>query len=507
MPRMRTVRIPIAAAFIGVLFFASYVYAEEYTIRMTSEGFAPADIEIQEGDSIRFLGDGESGHWVASDKHPTHTIYPGSDIRACDSNSYEGFDACRPIFKGGEFTFAFLSAGTWRFHDHLNPEFTGNVIVRTNATTSQLDAAPVTGKKLSAFDKLSAWFLEKWYSAFPEAGRSKLAALNMINVSRSDADLEYWMRIFGYESTLDKLVRDAADPGQRPQDPRAQIAVGECHTEAHFLGRIAFKLFGLTSMSERMIDTRCQFGFYHGVIESSLGETGDDAAIQKYAEGCTEPSEDPLRGIFCEHVIGHGLMVYHSYDLPFALTKCRDLISYERGRKMCYHGAFMENVFVTFGFGVSGHTTRWIDPDRPDFPCDSDALPDDPQTKQACYFNQSLVWSSFLSYDESLASAGCLRAPASSREMCFYGVGFNIALPMMTLPDETVAKKCLNMPTKKDRKDCLLGALFMRSTHWNTFEGFRNPVLCKALEYDDLDACHNGATRDLAWILDAETSE
>lgn len=500
----------ILATLFSIVFLAnpSTATAAVHTIRMTGSGFEPARLEVMQDDLVQFVNEDTTPRWVASDEHPTHTQYPNSDVRTCDTSKDDspGFDSCRPLAQGSEYAFRFSHPGTWSFHDHIDPGFTGEIVVEAvDGQPLSAQSAVVPTATLSLPGKILAWFVKKRFDAQPEQGKLKLAQLNMIEVSRSDAALEYWMRIFGHEAMLTELLKDAEDPTSRPNSPSAQVLVGECHTPAHFVGRMAYKLYGLSALQEGLIDTRCQFGFYHGVIESSLGETGDDAIVLKFVEACREYQDNPLRRIFCEHVIGHGLMVQHNYDLPTAIKKCHDLISYEPGRRMCYHGAFMENAFVTFGFGVGGHTTTWVDSKRPNFPCDSDALPDDGSVRDMCYFNQSLFWSPFgKGFDAQKAIQGCLQIPESSRSRCFVGLGFNIALPMAALQDVAVAKACTSAPRKRDQRDCLLGALFMRATHWHTFVGFKNEALCSALGYKDLEACDKGVIEEYSWIWNVD---
>ncbi|TSC87239.1 MAG: Uncharacterized protein G01um10148_344 [Parcubacteria group bacterium Gr01-1014_8] len=468
------------------------------TIRMTASGFEPSQVEIVQGESVLFVNEDTEPHWIASDVHPTHTQYPGSDIRECGTDAYKGFDSCHELLQDASFRFKFKQAGTWNFHDHMDPERSGTVLVKDSGSGDPSEL-PRYGA-LSPARKFHASLMHFYFRFFPRSGVSVLEKLNMIEVSRTDAELEYWMRVFGYEKMLDELVKDSMDPSQRPDNPGSQVAVGECHSEAHFLGRIAYALNGLSILDEQMIDTRCQFGFYHGVIESSLGNVGDDETVKKYAAGCLKENADSLRGIFCEHVIGHGLMVYHNYDLPLSLQKCRDLVTYERGKKMCYHGAFMENVFVTLGFGVRGHTTTWLDKTRPDFPCDALELAGDDPMLEICYLNQSTVWSPGYFSEESIK--GCLRAPSRFRDKCFTGIGFNTALPWLNLTDSEVVEKCQMGPGSNDQQNCLLGALFMRATHWREFAGFKNDVICKALGFEELDACDAYANNALSWLLE-----
>ena len=55
--------------------------------------------------------------WPASDPHPTHTGYPG-------------FDSGKAVAANGKFNFQFNKAGTWGYHDHLNPGIKGTIIVK-----------------------------------------------------------------------------------------------------------------------------------------------------------------------------------------------------------------------------------------------------------------------------------------------------------------------------------------------------------------------------------------
>lgn len=102
----------------------------EHTIRITSSGFLPQEIEINAGDSVVFINEDSSKHWPASAVHPTHRVYPGSDISKCGTASEsEIFDACRGLESGERYTFTFNEKGNWRYHDHLRASLTGTINV------------------------------------------------------------------------------------------------------------------------------------------------------------------------------------------------------------------------------------------------------------------------------------------------------------------------------------------------------------------------------------------
>ena len=86
------------------------------TISMTDTGFFPTTVTIPAGTTVSFVNDGQALHWPASDIHPTHEILPE-------------FDSKRGVATGDAYSFSFTEAGSWNFHDHLNPQFTGTVVV------------------------------------------------------------------------------------------------------------------------------------------------------------------------------------------------------------------------------------------------------------------------------------------------------------------------------------------------------------------------------------------
>lgn len=66
--------------------------------------------------------------WVASNPHPLHTDYPGSDIKNCGAGTAM-FDSCRVTNPGESWTFILEEPGTWGYHNHLQSSQTGTIIV------------------------------------------------------------------------------------------------------------------------------------------------------------------------------------------------------------------------------------------------------------------------------------------------------------------------------------------------------------------------------------------
>ena len=101
-------------------------------VEITANGFSPSEIKIKKGDTITWVNKDSTPHWPASAAHPTHTVYPGSDIQKCGTAAQSRiFDACKGLSPGESYSFKFDQAGTWKYHDHVKPvaPFFGSVTV------------------------------------------------------------------------------------------------------------------------------------------------------------------------------------------------------------------------------------------------------------------------------------------------------------------------------------------------------------------------------------------
>lgn len=90
--------------------------AGKVAVEMTTDGFIPEVLNVKRGTTVVWVNKDKDPRWPASDLHPTHTIYPE-------------FDPQQPIMPGEIWEMTFANVGTWKFHDHLKPYYTGNVEV------------------------------------------------------------------------------------------------------------------------------------------------------------------------------------------------------------------------------------------------------------------------------------------------------------------------------------------------------------------------------------------
>lgn len=85
-------------------------------VKISSDGFAPQTITIKAGESVTWVNEDSVSHQVNSAVHPTHQVYP--PLNKVD------------LLKAGESkSLTFPDAGSFRYHDHLNPSSTGTVVV------------------------------------------------------------------------------------------------------------------------------------------------------------------------------------------------------------------------------------------------------------------------------------------------------------------------------------------------------------------------------------------
>ncbi len=96
----------------------------------TDSGFSPNTLRIKLGETVTFKNQSSRAMWPASDHHPTHRLYSGTSLAEhCPDTEGTAFDACTGIQPGNSWSFTFNKKGTWPYHDHLNPSFTGTIIV------------------------------------------------------------------------------------------------------------------------------------------------------------------------------------------------------------------------------------------------------------------------------------------------------------------------------------------------------------------------------------------
>src|ERR1700682_882545 len=154
--------------------------------------------------------------------------------------------------------------------------------------------------------------------------------------------------------TLDRIVHS---------DPSLVLVA---HPLAHALGYAVRSTPATATRLLSQCDDRYQSGCYHGILQRYF-----DARIgMPIAQSVLVAPCDGLRGtreqfrLFdCLHGTGHGLMMYHRYDVNASLRDC-DRLAADWDQRSCHSGVFMEHNMgarmQSFGdgtFGMHRHST------------------------------------------------------------------------------------------------------------------------------------------------------
>src|SRR3990167_8374610 len=93
---------------------------ESVTITITDSGFEPASAKVKSGVIINWVNNSSKKVQIGSDNHPTHTL---------NKELTEG-GFVTELAVGESKTTTVTKAGTWGFHDHINPSMKGTVVVK-----------------------------------------------------------------------------------------------------------------------------------------------------------------------------------------------------------------------------------------------------------------------------------------------------------------------------------------------------------------------------------------
>lgn len=474
------------AVLIFLLFFPAP--HSEHVVVITEDGFIPTQIEVYQGDRVVFENHDTKERWPASNYHPTHLSYPGSDIRKCTSfEKFFLFDSCGPVPSDSSFTFQFHEAGEWNFHDHLYPKYSGQVVVRLRkgyATPFSVSALRAVARSADGVKKFFLHPEDTLLSYLKNVHSTASGLLVGESVSRADlvssADYET-ERIYHYvfdDVAIRKVVYQLGVT--RTMEKIAEESDGgrafDCHSGAHYVGRAAYDVFREEAFGS--CTTSCHSGCYHGAMEALFWETGSASAVDTVDATC-EVLPTELGRQQCFHGSGHGLLALSNYDLPATIELCGNF-STERKRQDCYGGVFMENVMATLGFaaGVGEHTTEWLSSNDLHFPCSLFSA--NPLAQEQCYEMQTSWMLIVLSYDYQETARVCSEAPnESARTACFKSFGRGIGGTSVRSPEKT-EELCALVPSQY-YDSCIIGTANTLIDYWGGSAVRQSIEFCEAL--------------------------
>ena len=231
------------------------------------------------------------------------------------------------------------------------------------------------------------------------------------------------------------------------QGPKAALALVEkkypggadpaCHPVMHRIGAGALARFhGNIARTFAAGSSFCWSGYYHGVLERAFLSLKVFNAKTLGAKARTicrsaEIEADSWLSYQCLHGLGHGLMITTAYQLPFALSVCRQLQT-DWDQTSCKGGVFMENFITSYG-----GDSPWVRPNDAMFPCDRVRQ----QDKYTCYQQVTTRMIRMFGLDWPRMARLCAHAERGWSATCFGSFGQNASVQNFRNPKKT-AQTC-----------------------------------------------------------------
>ncbi len=212
----------------------------------------------------------------------------------------------------------------------------------------------------------------------------------------------------GPERALERFDRAMAS------DPAVESG---CHRIAHTIGSAALARFsGDVGEAFAKGSSSCWSGYYHGILERAFTEASSRDEVAGVARQlCSDAGIRTSSFVLyqCVHGLGHGLMIWSGYDLPFSLSVC-DGLETDWDQTSCTGGVFMENIASSYGV-----RSKWLRDDDPVYPCD--AMKE--RHKLYCYLMVTSRINELNGFDWKKTAAVCRGVEAGWIETCFESYG------------------------------------------------------------------------------------
>lgn len=371
---------------------AVFAHSDTQIIEMTSNGFLPQEVTVDDNSSIIFLNKDSKPRWPASNVHPTHDLYPE-------------FDPQKPIAPGESWVFKPKKKGVWKYHDHLLPHFRGSISVVSEIGKKEQDLIKESVSIQEQIKNVISGYLDKLKKLFRLEKEIKLPLKEEFSKLNSNQQID----------TLKKLKAQLAWQFVKETFKDQGGSSGNIHDLAHLSGALIYQQEGFEGLGN--CSSEFAFGCYHGFLDSAFAKDLDHLLDAQNACSKLGPSgSGPVAS--CIHGIGHGVAsFYSSSDIKKALSSCRKLTL---GEEFCFDGVFMEI--------VRSAPDSFFKKDDPLYPCNSLEKEFGYAYSFACGRNQpSLLMSKFkLGFDEVVNI--CLNSSSKPfQQACFDSLGFSLA--------------------------------------------------------------------------------
>jgi hypothetical protein len=288
--------------------------------------------------------------------------------------------------------------------------------------------------------------------------------------------------------TLDRIVHD----------DQSLMLLG--HPLAHALGYAVRSTPSTATQLLSECDDRYQSGCYHGILQRYFdARVGMPIAQKVLVAPCDglRGTREQFRLFDCLHGTGHGLMMYHRYDVNASLKDC-DRLAADWDQRSCYGGVFMEHNMgarmQSFGDGELGmhrHSTPapsvvLFKPKDLHYPCDATPV----RYRRQCYELQADLILPAVKEDYEKAAQICDGAGTPDlMRACYLGLGRN-ASGASAFQYSGIRKRC-DRSSPNGVAFCYEGAV--RHLAYAPSELPRGVAFCKSLPSGDTRAkCWDG---------------
>ena len=267
----------------------------------------------------------------------------------------------------------------------------------------------------------------------------------------------------GPKAALDKLAE---------MQTTNSVVAGDCHVIAHKIGAGGLLHYeGEVGPAFVAGNGTCGSGYYHGLLQWKLAGVKAEEVGAVARSACNDPEikANAFNYYQCDHGLGHGLMLYTSYDLPEALDFCHQLLT-EFDQVSCTGGVFMENQSSSFGL-----RTKWLSKKNLLYPCNSELV--QRKDKLYCYL---LVTSHILpnvSGDWKKTADWCRKSERGWADYCFQSYGRDVAGNAGRDPR---GMKQLCAQAGSGEKECIYGAI--RDVMNNNPQDPNGKAFCEAVD-------------------------
>lgn len=288
--------------------------------------------------------------------------------------------------------------------------------------------------------------------------------------------------------TLDRIIHS---------DPSLVLLA---HPLAHALGYAVRSTPATATRLLSQCDDRYQSGCYHGILQryfdARIGMPIAQSVLLAPCDGLRGTREQ-FRLFDCLHGTGHGLMMYHRYDVNASLKDC-DRLAGDWDQRSCYGGVFMEHnmgaSMQAFGegmFGMHRHSMPGANvvlfkPDDLHYPCDATPA----RYRSECYELQADLILPAVKQDYRKASAVCDAAGTLDLvRACYLGLGRN-ASGASAFQFSGIRKRC-DQTNPASSPFCYQGAV--RHLAYAPSELPRGLAFCKSLPEGEIRSrCWDG---------------